>query len=685
MIQFLGPNATRLRRALPGAVLFAMLASLVVTLPALAVHDTGKFQLDGDASSSTLGTPPATDDWDKVCHQYAPAGTTCSTTLNTTGSTSGLWANDGSLNATIFTGGGTKDPQDVSSWAWKDGAGGLPDKDNLLHAFAVRYSLTPATTCPSPTSTCEVIYFGSDRLDNSGDAQQGFWFMQNKISLGSNSVGGGSGFTGVHKLGDILVISDFSNGGTTSTITVYSWDPTVSGNLRLLETSTSASCSTVSPATGDPFCGIVNSSTITMPWSFTDKSGTPSNGALNGEFYEAGINLSAIGLGGECFSNMVAESRSSTSTTATLKDFVLGTFGGCTAHMTTQASSSGPLLPGEAVHDTANLSVTGASSPSDPTGTVTFFLCNVAAGADCSTGGTNVGTGDLNGGANANDGLASASSPTVNDVTKTGANGPLAPGHYCFRAEWPGDINYPGAVTFTDSSSECFDVAKLPSTTVTSPSSGTITLNDSITDTAVVTGSAAGGDPTGNVSFFVCGPLASGTCASGGTAVTGNPQTLVSDGNPATFTSSATSGAFTPLAVGTYCFRAEYGGSLVYNPSSDSGANECFVVNDTTGINTHQTWLPNDSATLTSAHGAPMNGTLSFTLFESSDCTGTVLRPAQSFTLSNASSPVSRSTTNTTVTVEASDSVSWKVDFTSSDSNVSSSTACEKTSLVITN
>ena len=201
-----------------------------------------------------------------------------------------------------------------------------------------------------------------------------------------------------------------------------------------------------------------------------------------------------------------------------------------------------------------------------------------------------------------------------------------------------------------------------------------------------MTGTAAGGDPTGEVNFFVCGPIASpATCGTGGTAVAGNPQTLVSDGVAATFTSSATSGAFTPTAVGRYCFRAEYGGSNIYNPSSDSGANECFTVTDTTATATHQVWLPNDQATITSAHGAPISGTLSFTLHAGSDCTGTVLRPAETFTLDNAASPVNRSTTNQTVTVEATASVSWEVVFTSTNPFVSGSTRCETTSLTITN
>jgi hypothetical protein len=244
-----------------------------------------------------------------------------------------------------------------------------------------------------------------------------------------------------------------------------------------------------------------------------------------------------------------------------------------------------------------------------------------------------------------------------------------------------------------DGSGECFDVAKIPTVTVTTPVDGSGTATHSITfgstifDRAVVTGTSAGGDPTGSVNFFVCGPIASGTCDTGGTPVAGNPQGLVSDGNSATFTSSATSGGVTPTATGRYCFRAEYGGSDIYLPSSDAGSGdtECFTVSDTTSAGSHQTWLPNDTATITSAHGAPLNGTLSFTLHAGLTCTGAVLRAAETFTLSGAASPVSHTTTNTTVTVEATAGVSWEVVFSSTDPNVSGSTRCESTSLTITN
>jgi hypothetical protein len=430
---------------------------------ASAVHDTGAFELDGNATndSTVLG-----DDWDNVCHEVT--GTDCSTSNNTTGAIAVSWTGDilnggtdpfaNDPNATIFTGGGSKDPQDVSNWAWKDGAGGLPDKDNLVHSFAARYSLPPdtdgtdGTLCPAGTaSTCDVLFFGSDRFDNSGDAQQGFWFFQNKITLGTTKTGGGFNFDGVHKNGDLLIISDFSNGGTTSTISIYKWNSAVSGNLELLASSTNANCATA--AAGDAFCGIVNGSNgTTAPWPFTDKSGNTTY--LQGEFYEGGVNLSALGLSGECFSSVASETRSSTSTTATLKDFVLGQFKTCVPGMTTQASATvaSPVLPGSPVHDTATITVTGGTNPPDPTGTVTFFLCGPIATGDCSTGGTNIGTGTLDGGANTTDGIATAVSPDVNTAAS-----PLAAGRYCFRAEWPGDSNY-GPASHTDATVECFAV-----------------------------------------------------------------------------------------------------------------------------------------------------------------------------------------------------------------------------------
>ncbi|HEX6235891.1 MAG TPA: hypothetical protein VFZ68_01790, partial [Acidimicrobiales bacterium] len=84
--------------------------------PAGAVHDTGAFELDGNAVNDGL------DDWENVCHEVTvtndPAGLIpdqCTTAGDTSGATAVDWADDGALNATIFTGGGSKDPQDITS------------------------------------------------------------------------------------------------------------------------------------------------------------------------------------------------------------------------------------------------------------------------------------------------------------------------------------------------------------------------------------------------------------------------------------------------------------------------------------------------------------------------------------------------------------------------------------------
>ena len=321
-----------------------------------------------------------------------------------------------------------------------------------------------------------MIFFGSDRYDNSGDAQQGFWFFQNPVKLGTNSVGGGTGFTGVHKNGDVLVISDFSNGGTTSTITVYKWDSTCAKaaskpnpgdcgdvNLRLLSTSDNAKCA-ASLQGNDNSCGIVNAANGTVaPWPYTDKSGNSTY--LQGELYEGGINLSTLGLSTECFSSIASETRSSTSTTAVLKDFVLGGFGECGAGLVTTPSGDTVLsgVTGTAtVSDSAKISVHGSNPPA-PTGLVAFYLCGPSATAltSCDSTGTSKGSVNLN-----------TATHTGNDYTVGSGDVTVnASGYYCWFATWPGDNNYKPespATAFSDgSATECFSVRQPTSVTTT--------------------------------------------------------------------------------------------------------------------------------------------------------------------------------------------------------------------------
>jgi hypothetical protein len=361
-----------------------------------------------------------------------------------------------------------------------------------------------------------------------------------------------------------------------------------------------------------------------------------------------------------------------------------------TATLATSVSTAGPVFPSVPVHDTAT--VTGNQAADTPSGTVTFFLCGPISGGSgsCSSGGTNIGTGTLSG----SGATASATSTDVN----TSAS-PLTPGFYCFRAEWPGDTNYPTALTEfggTSGTNECFTVQVIPTTTTTTPSvgsGGTTNFGSSVTDHAVVKATQpGGGSPTGTVTFFICDPtqLSNGACPTGGTQV-GNPvmtTDLMTSPLPSSF---ADSSAFMVNKTGIWCFRAVYtpGGAngANYTGSSDASSGECFTVTDTTGSTSAQTWLPNDTAIVAAAHGAPLNGTLSAQLSTDGTCSALVSDQLYTKTLTNATSAADRTltTANTTFPVITSTSVSWLVTFTSSDPNVTSSMHCEVTSLTITN
>src|SRR5207244_6698480 len=94
-----------------------MIAVAIFVKTAVAVHDTGRFQLDGDASSftNTVGTPSALDDWDKVCNEVTGGGVAdCGTTSVTSGTPANAvaWTKDHLLRdgpserATTFPSGG---------------------------------------------------------------------------------------------------------------------------------------------------------------------------------------------------------------------------------------------------------------------------------------------------------------------------------------------------------------------------------------------------------------------------------------------------------------------------------------------------------------------------------------------------------------------------------------------------
>jgi hypothetical protein len=503
------------------------------------------FELDASLDLSNGSSPKAAitdnattnkpDDWDRVCHTATASATTpqCTTAANDHATArsfdSETTATGSANNATIFTGGGSKDQQPTGSWAWKDASGGLPDKDNLLHAMTARYD-----------GTNSYIFFAADRFDNSGDAQIGFWFFNNTVGpLAGGSFGPGSHKAGVvphdpaHS-GDILILSDFTNGGTQPTIRIFEYVGSggSDGSLNLLGGSTDdiRDCGSVPT---DDFCGSVNNlDGAAVPWLFLNKSGQSSFG--HGEFYEGGLNLNFLGLQNECFASFLAETRSSQSVTATLKDFVGGSFQNCSATAVTTPSSTS-VSPGTPVTDTILITGAGPALPPFPSSppNVFFSYCGpIAAPATCGATTTAISNNALSN--TATQGVSTATSSAIN----TAAN-PLAPGRYCFKATWAGDANYPlGA---SDSGvNECFTV-----TDTTSASSVQNWLpNDSATITATG-GTALSGSLT--IQLYT-----GGTCGVGsGSAVSGQLYTFTLS-NEASGTAHVTSNTtFKVTATGT--------------------------------------------------------------------------------------------------------------------------------------
>ena len=165
-------------------------------------------------------------------------------------------------------------------------------------------------------------------------------------------------------------------------------------------------------------------------------------------------------------------------------------------------------------------------------------------------------------------------------------------------------------------------------------SNGHITIGDSVTDTATITGTK--GTATGTVEFFSCFNAASTPdCTTGGT----------SRGTKTLSGGVATSDAFTPTAVGEYCFRVEYNpaaGAKYLAGSHTNTTTECFVVDKKpTSISTAADQTVNlgasisDSATLAGAT-ADATGTITFKAYGPGDsnCSNTAAFTSAAFPVS---------------------------------------------------
>ena len=667
MTRVIGPPRSRRRRwTFVWCLVVTLGVSMFFIAGAQAVHDTGVFQLDGNADQSVVsGYPAGTEDWTSICKANA---STCTSSgkfdiagAPTTSSEKSTFVTD-AFNASsdnIYKGG--TDDADISNWQWKQ-ATPSPNKADLEHAYAAQYQI-PANG--SPEAGHQVLFFGGDRYANNGDTNIGLWFFQKPVTLdGTNSVtnadgsiscpvSSGCGFKGLHtagnislggnKPGDIFILSAFTGGGTEPGIKIFEWVGNGNATKNYLGTNNcfTNACSlqplaipntpgfsdnrcatTANAVSGDEACAIVNSVSTDSPWTFQDQtSGAPANVFGANEFYEGGLDLTGLGFTNVCFSSVLLNTRSSQSGTSALQDFALGNFGGCgsTVKTTPSVGANGITLPTTAttnpsavnVTDSALVTVTG---PSTFSGTLSFHICGPTATTAtdlCTTGGVAAGSQTVTA-----NGSYSSSSVKLTEA-----------GRYC----WRGDFSPTSPTDLTgasdSASSECFVVNPVTPSLSTNASSGPVSIGTAISDTANLTGTAnkpgtGGGGTDGSINPVTNGAVAGGTitfnlygpndATCSGSVLHTKTVNVAGDSSA----SNVYSDSFTPTSAGTYRWVASYSGN---SPNTNSKSGACNDANESVVVN------PVQPSIVTSQTAGPV--ALGTAITDSATLSGTAKKP----------------------------------------------------------
>jgi hypothetical protein len=482
----LGPTGSPRRRwtlLLPLAAVIAV--SLYYVAGAQAVHDLA-FQLDGETTNTAYSPPPNSSpntDWNDIFTAVGantsvvnPANnpgfthadfvrdfgvkdpTTKDCSFTSTDTTKDLCTKDFTTFAT-----GSKDTLNITPGWQCNVDNNVNNKIDIMNAYAASYTASNGD---------HIIYFGMEKNVDNGVNDVGFWFLQGNADC-TGSPGGGTAWSGTHVVGDVLVVSEFSNGGGVSNVTAYKW---VGGNNPLVPLGQGGDCKTTTG--GDNLCATTNafstdaSSPASHPWNenvttkwVTANGSDVGNTVVPPDFFEGGINITKIftAAGGgtvpSCFNTFVGDTRSSKETGATLFDYARGVLGECSATIhTTPSLTTTTLSSSDPITDLANVagaSSTGGSAPK-PTGTISFFLCGPGV-TSCTTGGQAVGSAVTLGDCNPDvAGHSCATSANVRSLVTAGGAGT-----YCFRAVYDPltDPNYQGSKGILDgSATECFTV-----------------------------------------------------------------------------------------------------------------------------------------------------------------------------------------------------------------------------------
>lgn len=206
-----------------------------------------------------------------------------------------------------FTQGSQDDNVLPTKWSWNRGS--TNDKGDIQNTAVALIGST--------------LYFCGDRTAINGTAQIGFWFFLNDVfpkpdgSFNADHKAANLGAT-PPEYGDLLILSNFVNGGGTVQIRIYTFLGYNGGKatFQLLSTSTA-------PAAAMVNTGNENVPTNVTNWRYQSKGG-PAGIYVTGSFFEGSVDLTK--LGNLCFQQFLMETRNSAELSASQQDMATGDF-----------------------------------------------------------------------------------------------------------------------------------------------------------------------------------------------------------------------------------------------------------------------------------------------------------------------------------------------------------------------
>jgi hypothetical protein len=548
--------------------------------------------------------------------------------VNSAGNTD--WANVAGLNTGIDRASGSAD-NSFGQGTKEDNAavtvvaGSIPPNKNDLSRFYEASSLG--------ANGHTYLDLAWERLVNIGNANIDFEINK------ATTAGFTSTLTGPLTLnrtaGDLLVSYDFGGSGT-PTLGLNFWLTAAAGNTTGQCFSANAlPCwgrhVTLSGAVSE---GAVNTVSITDPL----QSGSPSLGV--GLFGEAAIDLTGAGVFApgvcEAFGSAFVKSRSSSSFTAELKDFIapiavnIRNCGGITIHKVTVNGDS-----------SFGYTTTGGLSPS------TFSLSN---GGQQSYSAVQAGNSSVTENLSTAQVAAGWSSQSLTcTATGTGTSASVSGATVSITMAAAGNVD----CTYTN-------LLIFHPTIATLLSTSTATVGNSITDSATLSGASATAGGTVTYHAYAGQNTCTGTDLLNSTKAVTNG--IVAD-----------SSAFLASAAGYYSFQAVYSGDSSNASATSVCSTEQLLVRASPSASTAQSLIPNDSFTLSGATSTA-GGTITMSLYGPADatCSGS---PALTQTVSvsgNGTYP----TTNTTFVASTEGTWRWASSYSGDTFNLGATSSC---------